>query len=61
MNKRLRKREGETLAQWCERIAPECKDMSLTDLRETLNIVSRTSYIEGILAEKTVNEKLSEL
>ena len=55
--KEYRKQKGETLAQWCERIAAACQGRSLQEVHEMISEVSKTSYIEGVLAERKINKK----
>ena len=55
--KEYQKRKDENLAQWCERIAAMCCGRSLNDVHEMISEVSKTSYIEGVHAEREVNKK----
>lgn len=47
MKKELHKRKDESLHEWCERIAPLCKELSPSKMFEVLHNVSVKSYIEG--------------
>ncbi len=47
MKKELHKRKYESLGDWCERIAPSCKELSPSKMFEVLYNVSVKSYIEG--------------
>ena len=55
--KEYQKRKDENLARWCERIAAMCCGRSLDDVFEMISEVSKTSYIEGVHAEREVNKK----
>ena len=55
--KEYQKRKDENLARWCERIAAMCCGRSLNDLLEMISEVSKTSYIEGVHAEREVSAK----
>ena len=55
--KEYRKKKGENLAQWCERIAVSCQGRSLSEVHEMISEVSKTSYIEGVLAEREISKK----
>lgn len=55
--KEYQKRNGENLARWCERIAAMCCGRSLDDVLEMISEVSKTSYIEGVHAEREINNK----
>ena len=57
MKKEYRKQKGETLAQWCERIAAACQGRSLKEVHEMISEVSKTSYFEGIDAEREISKK----
>ena len=57
MKKEYKKQKGENLAQWCERIAAACQGRSLTEVHEMISEVSKTSYIEGVNAEREVSRK----
>ena len=57
MKKEYRKQKGETLAQWCERIAAACQGRSLSEVHEMISEVSKTSYFEGIDAEREISKK----
>ena len=56
--KEYQKRKDENLAIWCERIAAMCCGRSLNDVLEMISEVSKTSYIEGVHAERELNAKL---
>ena len=51
------KRKDENLAQWCERIAAACQGRSLQEVHEMVSEVSKTSYIEGVNAERKISKK----
>ena len=51
------KRKDENLAQWVERIAAMCQGRSLQDVHAMISEVSKTSYIEGVHAEREVSAK----
>jgi hypothetical protein len=55
--KEYRKKKGENLAKWCERIAAACQGRSLQEVHEMISEVSKTSYIEGVLAERKISKK----
>jgi hypothetical protein len=55
--KEYRKKNGENLAKWCERIAAACQGRSLQEVHEMISEVSKTSYIEGVLAERKISKK----
>jgi hypothetical protein len=55
--KEYRKNKGENLAKWCERIAAACQGRSLQEVHEMISEVSKTSYIEGVLAERKISKK----
>jgi hypothetical protein len=57
MKKEYKKQKGENLAQWCERIAAACQGRSLAEVHEMISEVSKTSYIEGVHAEREINKK----
>jgi hypothetical protein len=57
MKKEYKKKKSENLAQWCERIAAACQGRSLQEVHEMISEVSKTSYIEGIHAEREVSAK----
>ena len=57
MKKEYKKHKGENLAQWCERIAAACQGRSLSEVHEMISEVSKTSYIEGVHAEREINAK----
>ena len=58
MNKKeYQKRKDENLARWCERIAAMCCGRSLAEVHEMISEVSKTSYIEGVHAEREINDK----
>ena len=57
MKKEYKKRKGENLAQWCERIAAACQGRSLAEVHEMISEVSKTSYFEGVYAERDINAK----
>ena len=61
MKKEYKKQKGENLAQWCERIAAACQGRSLTEVHEMISEVSKTSYIEGVHAEREINKKYNPL
>ena len=55
--KEYQKRKDENLAIWCERIAAMCCGRSLNDVLEMIREVSKTSYIEGVHAERVISKK----
>jgi hypothetical protein len=55
--KEYRKKKGENIAKWCERIAAACQGRSLQEVHEMISEVSKTSYIEGVLAERKISKK----
>jgi hypothetical protein len=55
--KEYRKKKGENLAQWCERIAAACQGRSLQEVHEMISEVSKTSYIEGVHVAEEINKK----
>lgn len=55
--KDYQKRKDENLAQWCERIAAMCCGRSLQDVHDMISEVSKTSYIEGVHAERAISAK----
>ena len=55
--KEYRKKKGENLAKWCERIAAACQGRSLSEVHEMISEVSKTSYIDGVIAERKINKK----
>jgi hypothetical protein len=55
--KEYQKRKDENLAQWVERIAAMCQGRSLQDVHTMISEVSKTSYIEGVHAEREINRK----
>lgn len=57
MKKEYKKQKGENLAQWVERIAAACQGRSLSEVHEMISEVSKTSYIEGVHAEREVSAK----
>ena len=57
--KEYQKRKDENLARWCERIAAMCCGRSLNEVHEMISEVSKTSYIEGVHAEREINAKYS--
>lgn len=58
MNKKdYQKRKDENLARWVERIAAMCCGRSLQDVHQMISEVSKTSYIEGVHAEREINNK----
>ena len=57
MKNEYKKQKGENLAQWCERIAAACQGRSLEEVHEMIREVSKTSYIEGVRAEREVSAK----
>ena len=57
MDKQYKKRKDETLARWVERIAAACQGRSLKEVHEMISEVSKTSYIEGVHAEREVRAK----
>ena len=57
MKKEYKKQKDENLAQWCERIAAACQGRSLTEVLEMIREVCKTSYIEGVHAEREVSAK----
>lgn len=59
MKKEYRKRKDENLAQWVERIAAACQGRSLKEVHEMISEVSKTSYFEGIEAEREIHKKYS--
>lgn len=44
-------------AKWCERIASMCCGRSLHDVHEMILEVSKTSYFEGVHAEREISAK----
>ena len=50
MKKEYKKRKGETLADWVQRLAPAIQGRSLTEVHDILHDLSVTSYIEGVHA-----------
>jgi hypothetical protein len=56
--KEYQKRKDENLTRWCERIAAMCCGRSLNDVLAMISEVSKTSYIEGVHAEREVNKKI---
>lgn len=59
MKKEYKKQKGENLAQWCERIAAACQGRSLKEVHEMISDVSKTSYIEGVNAERAIHKRFS--
>jgi len=58
MKKEYRKKKGENLAQWCERIAAAaCQGRSLQEVHEMISEVSKTSYFEGVHVADEINKK----
>ena len=55
------KRKDENLAQCVERIAAMCQGRSLQDVHAMISEVSKTSYIEGVHAEREINAKYKQL
>ncbi len=55
--KEYQKRKDENLAQWVERIAAMCQGRSLQNVYAMISEVSKTSYIEGVHAEREINAK----
>jgi len=55
--KDYQKRKDENLAQWVERIAAMCQGRSLQDVHAMISEVSKTSYIDGVHAEREVSAK----
>ena len=55
--KEYRKKKGENLTKWCERIAAACQGRSLSEVHEMISEVSKTSYIDGVIAERKINKK----
>ena len=55
--KEYQKCKDENLARWCERIAAMCCGRPLNDVLEMISEVSKTSYIEGVHAEREINKK----
>jgi len=55
--KEYQKREDENLAQWVERIADMCQGRSLQDVHTMISEVSKTSYFEGVFAERDISKK----
>lgn len=55
--KNYQKRKDENLAQWCERIAAMCCGRLLQNVHDMISDVSKTSYIEGVHAERSVGAK----
>ena len=47
MEKTYKKRKGENLAQWIDRLAPACCGRALKDVHDILTMLSKQSYIEG--------------
>lgn len=47
MKRQLKQRKGETLGEWCERIAPLCTGLSAKEIHEVLHQVSVSSYATG--------------
>lgn len=47
MEKIYKKRKGENLAQWIDRLAPACCGRALKDVHDILTMLSKQSYIEG--------------
>ena len=57
MKRQLKKRKGENLGGWCERIAPLCTELSADEMHEVLHMVSVRSWIDGSKAhQKLVKE-----
>ena len=57
MKRQLKKRKGENLGGWCERIAPLCTGLSADEMHEVLHMVSVRSWIDGSKAhQKLVKE-----
>lgn len=57
MKRTLKRRKGETLGEWRERIAPLCVGMSAEQIQEVLHDVSVTSYIEGTNTLSTMRKE----
>ena len=57
MEKEYRKRKGENLAQWIDRLAPACCGRALKDVHEILTMLSKQSYIEGFHAGAEIKIK----
>ena len=55
--KEYQKRKNENLNRWVERIAAMCQGRSLQEVIEMITEVSKTSYIEGVLAERNISAK----
>ena len=57
MKRQLKQRKGETLGEWCERIAPLCIGLTAEEMYEVLHSVSVSSWIDGSNAhQKLVKE-----
>ena len=59
MKKEFQKRKNENLARWVERIALACQGRSFAEVHEMISEVSKTSYIEGVYAEREVSAKFN--
>lgn len=57
--KEYQKRKDENLAQWVDRLADDVmwNRIEPDTIRDILSAVSKTSYIEGVLAEREVSAK----
>ena len=52
MEKEYKKRKGENLARWIDRLAPACCGRGLADVHDILTMLSKESYIEGVIDER---------
>ena len=60
MEKTYKKRKGENLAQWIDRLAPACCGRALTDVHDILTMLSKESYIEGFHDGEEIKDKLKQ-
>lgn len=58
MENTYKKRKGENLAQWIDRLAPACCGRALKDVHDILTMLSKQSYIEGVTDERRRHNKL---
>ena len=58
MEKTYKKRKGENLARWIDRLAPACCGRALADVHDILTMLSKGSYIEGVTDERRRHNKL---
>lgn len=58
MEKKYKKRKGENLAQWIDRLAPACCGRALSDVHDILTMLSKQSYIEGFHDGEEIKDKL---